>query len=323
MIVIFASLLATFFPHDEVESQLGKIFPKIAKEQFVIAPIDSFTNKNYRITNEMSSYVLRLPGIGTYEYIDRRSEYRNATEAFQQGFNPAEVIYFDLETGVQLTSFVDGESLLWNDFYKPPIMEKVVTFLKKIHNSDLCFNNEMDVFTRSDTLFQILEKQKVDVSAYRGAKKQIDTLRPLLYSSYFPKVPCHNDPIPPNFVQKSEGLTLLDWEYSGKNHPAWDFAHLSCIMNYTDEQDRYLIDYYNPKDPHLMYACVVLFKPVAEFWISLWIYSQLELQVSKKEVFLKLSEEYLQQCKRSLDSLLFLECKKQLGLLDSRCNSDG
>ncbi len=61
------------------------------------------TNLNYRI----GDFVLRLPGAGTSEYIDRHAEEVAARSASDAGVN-AELLHFDAGDGLMVTRFVDG-----------------------------------------------------------------------------------------------------------------------------------------------------------------------------------------------------------------------
>src|SRR5262245_56811447 len=65
------------------------------------------TNRNYKITLGDERFVLRIPGEGTSEYINRKHEAVAARIAAEAGVN-AEVLYFDEADGLMLTRFVDG-----------------------------------------------------------------------------------------------------------------------------------------------------------------------------------------------------------------------
>lgn len=253
-----------------------------------ITILPSYTNINYLIDDE---YVMRIPGKGSELFIDRKAEYHNAQEAWKYGFNAAKIYYFNPETGFQLTSYVHSD-VEWDDFYKKDEMGALARLLKRIHSSAMDFKNEVDVFERFNLFLGGMPASE------RELKNAIDALRPILYHSAFQKVPCHNDSIPSNVLRKAGELYFIDWECSGKNHPAWDFAHLSCLMQYTEEQDRFLIDNYGCEDPELMYHCMVLFKPVSEFWIGSWAYSQ-------DEKLLTYAKEHLQRCRNHLQSERF------------------
>lgn len=283
----------------EVYPHLRLMFPQEPIERFKISPVESFTNKNYIIETNTGKYFLRIPGIGTENFIDRQSEYHNAKSAFEYGFNAGKILYFDTEKGIQLTLHVEGKKpLQWEDFNQKLTLTNVVAFLKRIHESDLPFQNDLNVFDRTEKLVSSLAERKFFLPLeYQELKNTLDQLQPLLSSPHFRRVPCHNDPIPSNFILMTDGLQLFDWEYAGINDPAWELALLSCVMGYSQELDSYLVDCYQPDNPSILKARLLLFKPIVEFWISLWAFSQIKIHPKSQDFFTPFATSRLQKCK--------------------------
>ena len=75
--------------------------------QFSIERLGGLTNKNFKVVDGENKYVLRIPGEGTEEYIDRKAEEAAARISADVGVN-AEVLHFDTSSGVQLTRFIEG-----------------------------------------------------------------------------------------------------------------------------------------------------------------------------------------------------------------------
>ena len=72
-----------------------------------VTRLAGLTNVNYLAETDSERFVLRLPGTGTSEYIDRTSEEVAARSAAAAGVN-AEVVFFDAADGLMVTRFVDG-----------------------------------------------------------------------------------------------------------------------------------------------------------------------------------------------------------------------
>ena len=72
-----------------------------------VTRLGGLTNLVFRVEIEGGPYVLRLPGKGTEDYIDREVERHNAKIAAQAGVS-AEVIHSDAGTGVMLTRCIEG-----------------------------------------------------------------------------------------------------------------------------------------------------------------------------------------------------------------------
>ena len=60
------------------------------------------TNKNYLITIEGKKYVLRNPGIGTKEMINRNNESKNAKIISDLNLD-SKLIYLNKETGIKIS----------------------------------------------------------------------------------------------------------------------------------------------------------------------------------------------------------------------------
>ena len=71
-----------------------------------ITRLGGLTNLVFRVDHGGEQYVLRIPGKGTEEYINRANEAQAAREAAKAGVSP-DVLHFDLQTGVMITRLVD------------------------------------------------------------------------------------------------------------------------------------------------------------------------------------------------------------------------
>src|SRR5918993_3951440 len=99
-------------------AKLKKIYNMLARvqlfrdarwEDIKFESLDSFTNLNYKVTTNDDTYVLRIAGKGTSNYIDRAAEEHNARIATAAGLN-AETLFFDATDGTMLSRFVEGST---------------------------------------------------------------------------------------------------------------------------------------------------------------------------------------------------------------------
>lgn len=69
-----------------------------------------------------------------------------------------------------------------------------------------------------------------------------------LYNNYLNNenlVPCHNDPVPENFLTSPSGTSyLIDWEYSGMNSIYWDIAAYILESQLPEKAIYYLLETY-------------------------------------------------------------------------------
>ena len=96
-----------------VRSELRRV-PRFAGSGASDAQIErlaGLTNRNYKVTLGDERFVLRIPGEGTSEYINRRHEAVAARIAAEAGVN-AELLFFDETDGLMLTRFIDGAATM-------------------------------------------------------------------------------------------------------------------------------------------------------------------------------------------------------------------
>ena len=75
------------------------------------ARLAGLTNVNHLVTIGDDRCVLRIPGEGTSEYINRVDEEIAARSAAAAGVN-AEVVFFDAADGLMVTRFIDGAATM-------------------------------------------------------------------------------------------------------------------------------------------------------------------------------------------------------------------
>lgn len=234
-------------------------------KNFNLKPLISFYNRNFLLLNEYNDqlgFVVRVSDrLGSLR-VNRSEEYRNMLEARRLGFTPIEVLYFNQSNGVMLSKKIEGEFfssiLLRQEVY----LKKSVAFLKKLHNSKAKFLNIFDPFQRYsstvDHLFSLGVHPTDDV-LYIHQKLKIN--HRFLDKSKLDLLPCHNDTSPENFLIASAEIYMIDWELSALNDPAWDLAHLSCILGLGEEEEQEIVRNYNPDNIELFLNKIIYFKP--------------------------------------------------------------
>src|SRR5262245_55101770 len=119
------------------------LLARLPAGEIAIAPLPGLTNRNYKVTARGESYVLRLPGTGTENYIDRAAEAHDAALAARAGLTP-EIVFIDSAGRLMLTRFVDGaETLTAAGMHDPAVMGEAARMLRRLHDSGLVFRREM------------------------------------------------------------------------------------------------------------------------------------------------------------------------------------
>ena len=262
-------------------TNLKKIYNMLARvplfrdarwEDMKLEPLDSFTNLNYKVTTSDETYVLRIAGKGTSNYIDRAAEEHNARIATAAGLN-AETLFFDVNDGTMLSRFVEGSTMDRIRFHDDPTAPaRAALVLKQLHGLDRPFKSRFDPFAMIDYYLELLRKLRATLpTGFEELKQEVDVVRQVLEAIVVPLTPCHNDPWPENFVEVRRRTYLIDWEYSGMNDPMWDLGNLSVEAGLRGEQDRVMMEAYcGGFVPPRLYSRMVLYKAIGGFFWALW-----------------------------------------------------
>lgn len=234
------------FDDENLRRHLETIFSEQNPASAEIVKIGGMSNKNFRVTIDGKSYVLRVPGNGSAGMVDRTDEEFNAMEACKLGINP-EIRYFNPETGIKLADFVENaETLNEATIQRHDNMRKIAAIYRKIHDSHIRLKNEFNIFreiVKYDTLLD-----KAGATMYEGwetVKPKVMALEGYLNSLGVDLKPCHNDALYENFIKAQDGtIYLIDWEYSGMNDPMADFAALFLEAGFEKENEDYILGKY-------------------------------------------------------------------------------
>ena len=214
----------------------------------IVSRLNGMTNRSYRVDQgDGLEYVVRIPGEGTEELIDRRDEKKSTILACKLGID-AELISFD-NNGIKVMRFIPhNQSMDEATMQKDVNITRAADILRKLHRCGESTGVRFEVFDMAEDYERLINRHHVrlydDYAEVRHVimeiKHQADA------EGETKKVPCHNDVLMGNWVlSRDERLYLIDWEYAGMNDPMWDLACLSIEAAYDDEMDaKLLLDYF-------------------------------------------------------------------------------
>lgn len=234
------------FDEENLRQHLKTIFPTKDVSKAHIAQIGGMSNKNFKITLEDKSYVLRVPGNGSDGMVERSNEEFNAIEACKLGINP-EIRYFDSESGVKLADFIENaETLNAATIQRHGNMRKIAEIYRKIHDSHIRLKNEFNIFQEIEKYDRLISKAGAKMyEGWESVRPGVMALEGYLNSLGVDLKPCHNDALYENFIKATDGsIYLIDWEYSGMNDPMADFAALFIEAGFEKENEDYILDKY-------------------------------------------------------------------------------
>jgi thiamine kinase-like enzyme len=248
-------------------------FEGLAEGAYNTARLGGLTNLVFRIEHGNERYVLRIPGKGTEEYIDRAVEIHNAHVAARAGVS-AEVIHADVDSGVMLTRHIDDTVTMTPDEFarREGSPARAGEVLRRMHQWSEPFEFRFELFSMIDDYLRILDERKAELpDGYAGVVEAAQPVRVALERNEVKLAPCHCDPLCENFLDNGQRMWIVDWEYSGMNDPLWDLGDLSVEAGFTPAQDVEMLRAYCGGEPvAAQTGRMVIYKAMCDLLWTLW-----------------------------------------------------
>jgi thiamine kinase-like enzyme len=242
-------------------------------DPFACTRLGGLTNRNYRIeVNHDDRYVLRIPGEGTSEYINRANEEVAARASAAAGVN-AEVVFFDARDGLMVTRLVDdARTMTPEGFQDLAAIARAGEIFRQLHQTSQPFSTEFRLFDMIDEYKTLLASKHATLpDGYAGVQELGTLARLALQRQPAPLVASHCDPLCENFLDTGSRMYLIDYEYAGNNDPMWDLGDLSVEGGFTAEQDSILMRaYFQGMVPAEQTSRMVIYKALCDLVWTLW-----------------------------------------------------
>lgn len=217
--------------------------------------------------------VVRLPGKGTEEYIDRANEAVAAREAARAGVSP-DVLHVDPATGVMVTRFISDTVTMTPEAFRsrPGSPARAGKAFLTLHTSGVVFPARFELFRMIDDYLRVLATKDVALPpGYHDVVAEAETVRAALDAQPVATVACHCDPLCENFLDDGTRMWIVDWEYSGMNDPMWDLGDLSVEGGFGADQDEEMLRaYFGGEPPPRDRARMVIHKAMCDLLWTLW-----------------------------------------------------
>ena len=234
--------------------------------------LGGLTNRNFLVDHAGGRYVVRVPGAGTAEYIDRVGEAVAARSAAVADVN-AEVVFFDETDGLMVTRFIEGSTTMDAERFRDlAAVARAGAAFRNLHDNAAPFSTDFQLFPMIDEYKALLAAKGAALpDGYEATQAQADVVRAALEDRPAALVPSHCDPLCENFLDTGERMYIIDYEYSGNNDPMWDLGDLSVEAGFGLDQDRALLRaYYGGDPPPQQVARMVMYKALCDLLWTLW-----------------------------------------------------
>ena len=203
------------------------------------------TNRSFLFTCKGKKYIMRIPGAGTDQLINRRQEAEVYYEIAEKNICD-DIVYINPENGYKITEFLEGARVCNPLEYED--VKKCMKYLRAFHELKLKVSHEFDIFGQIEFYETLWNGVPSVYKDYKKTKENVFSLKPYIDSHIVEKVLTHIDAVPDNFlfVKKDgkEEIRLIDWEYAGMQDPHVDVAMFCIYSLYNKRQVDQLIAAY-------------------------------------------------------------------------------
>ncbi len=249
------------------------------------------TNRSFLFSVNGTKYIMRIPGEGTDQLINRKQE----AEVFRtiSGLGLCDdPVYINPDNGYKITRYLEGIRAC--DSESIPDLNRCMEKLRQFHEMKLTVPHSFDIFGQIKFYESLWEGNPSVYRDYAKTKENALSLRSYIDQQKKDWCLTHIDAVPDNFLfytpesSKEEQLQLTDWEYSGMQDPHVDIA-MFCIYSLYDKQqcDRLIDIYFNQNCPDATRAKIYCYIAVCGLLWSNWCEYKRKLGVEFGEYSLR------------------------------------
>ncbi len=204
------------------------------------------TNRSFLFSANGLKYIMRIPGEGTDQLINRKNEAAVFKAISGLGLCD-DPVYINPENGYKITAFLEGVRSADPDSVSD--LRKCMEKLRRFHEMRLTVPHTFDVFGQIEFYETLWDGEPSIYRDYAKTKENVLSLKQFVDGLETDWCLTHIDAVPDNFLfytdkDGAEALQLTDWEYSGMQDPHVDIAMFCIYSLYNKRQCDRLIDIY-------------------------------------------------------------------------------
>lgn len=210
----------------------------IGKDATIIKSLEGgMMNEAYIVSSSKGKFVYYISTKQANEMVDRKLEKETQNLAFSLQIT-SENVYFDLNKGIKINRFIEGDSLNHIDDFD---YDKVAKLLATYHLSNKKASQYYDPLTRLENYKKEASNfvDKFDDDFYKLYEVVMSNKQYLLSQSL---CLAHNDAQRSNIIKATDGkYYLIDFEFAANNDPIYDIA---TFGNQDVLEGKKLLEYY-------------------------------------------------------------------------------
>ncbi len=216
------------------------------KEGIQYEPLNGgYSNETYIVRVGENKYVIKI-NFSQNEYLNltRQTELEAQSMAAAMGIAPK--VLSDLhQSAYSISEFINGHLMEHDEIVKKENIITIASALLKVHSMKGInrINSAFDLingYVKGIEKFNIILPEGYhDILAQTEVirrKRSLDTVNNNKY--------CHNDILGNNLLFDGTKVTVIDWELSGIGDPYMDLASLPYSNNFSEEEDKLLLESY-------------------------------------------------------------------------------
>ena len=203
------------------------------------------TNRSFLFSCKDKKYIMRIPGEGTDQLINRRQE-AAVYQTIAGRKICDEIAYINPESGYKITEYLEGARVC--NAENEEDLQKCMKKLREFHGQKLKVDHSFELFGQMEYYESLWEGTPSAYKDYEKTKEHVLQLKDYIEANAGEQVLTHIDAVPDNFLfvkeNGKEEIRLIDWEYAGMQDPHVDIAMFCIYSLYKKEQVDHLIDLY-------------------------------------------------------------------------------
>lgn len=228
-----------------LKEQVREILNLDTNDEIVLKRLnDGINNHTYLLNVKDKKYVVRIPGVTTGVFIDRKKE-KEIYQILDKHNISDKVVYFDDTTGLKITKYIDTSV----DISQFSVNEYKILAYKKLHCLNLKVNKDISITKILNDYISIMHKHKIsfiydDKESFESIYDKCLKIKKYIDKFNRPKVLCHGDAGYSNVLICGDDAKIIDFEFAGMSDPITDIALFAVYSSLSIDEAIKLLDTY-------------------------------------------------------------------------------